>query len=386
VPSLPSPPPPPPPPPPDSIGVDIGVSDASDGGTSCDDKAPVDFVRTISSISRQNSASDLMASPHPSIRDVNKENLSNPILDASNGGHSRPNSHSRPSSLSRSTSRKQSVVNSGDSCHSSDSEHGSGRLYRSGREHGSGHSSHNSSGGRGSHRSSGDCSNKFAQPKHTNKVRLHTNQVRSASILTQQNSNLSRVVDHCSIEGPLINDGDQDYDADNAVDGQWAHSVDVDSDESETDEIIEMLLAKANRRILKLLQHLFIAELVEIVAPLQYACLHTFAYLGWNSKHFVDFDEMEEDEYFTGLYWMLIMSAVELVTLIVIGYAMQRATGISAWHMVSYTVSWDRGLMLASMVCCFTFASTAMLKHCGMDLSFDFEWLDSENKMWSNIW
>jgi hypothetical protein len=41
--------------------------------------------------------------------------------------------------------------------------------------------------------------------------------------------------------------------------------------------------------------------------------------------------------------------------------------------------------MLASMVCCFTFVSTAMLKHNGMDLSFDFEWLQSENKMWSNI-
>jgi hypothetical protein len=82
------------------------------------------------------------------------------------------------------------------------------------------------------------------------------------------------------------------------------------SDELEMDEVIKMLLGKANRRILKLLQHVYIAGIVKIVAPLQYACLHTFAYLGWNSKHFVDFDEMEEEEFFTGLYWMLIMFAV----------------------------------------------------------------------------
>jgi hypothetical protein len=62
-----------------------------------------------------------------------------------------------------------------------------------------------------------------------------------------------------------------------------------------------LLFSRENRRILILLQHVFLAEILKIVAPIQYALVHVFGFYGWNRCNMRGFDVMTQEEFETGL-------------------------------------------------------------------------------------
>jgi hypothetical protein len=136
-----------------------------------------------------------------------------------------------------------------------------------------------------------------------------------------------------------------------------------------------VLFSLENRRIFNLLQHVYIGEFLEIIAPMQYAVVHVFGYYGWNRCNMRGFDVMTQDEFETGLMWMFIMVVSEVVTFLLLSNVFFRIIGIRAHDMVSFAPMANKEMLILTQCSMFTFVTSVIFYHAGISLDMSFPWL-----------